>query len=56
VCEVAVATHTSPAAWWDQDEATVMTVVDILAEVARAQGGSKGGRTRRGEDDNDGGS
>lgn len=32
-----MATHTSPAAWWEQDEATLMTVVDILNDVAKAQ-------------------
>lgn len=51
--EVAIATHTSPADWWDEDEATLMTAVAVLEQVARA---SKPSKTRRGEDDNDGGS
>jgi len=60
VCEVAVATHTQPSAWWDEDEATLMTVVAILDEVHRAQEralkGSSSSKTKRGEGDDDGGS
>lgn len=53
-----MATHTSPAVWWDQDEATVMTVVAILDEVARAQNraAGKSSKTDRKGGDNDGGS
>jgi hypothetical protein len=36
-----VGTHTSPADWWHEDEATVLTVAEILREVARAGRGSK---------------
>lgn len=53
-----MATHTQPSAWWDEDEATLMTVVDILDEVARAQerafksGSSSSGKgERKGADD-----
>lgn len=50
-----MATHTSPADWWHEDEATLMTAVAILDQVARAQ--NKGSKRRAdGEDENDGGS
>ena len=32
--EIAVATHTHPGPWFEEDERTVMTVVDILEKQA----------------------
>jgi hypothetical protein len=36
ICEIAVATQTHPGPWFDEDEMTVMTVVDILEKQAEA--------------------
>lgn len=30
---IAIATHTSPAQWWDEDDATLATALDVLAEM-----------------------
>ena len=30
ICEIAVATSTSPSQWWDATEETLATVLDIL--------------------------
>lgn len=49
-----MATHTSPADWWHEDEATLMTAVAVLEQMARAssgKGSSKGKRQAEGEDD-----
>ena len=39
--EIALATETAPREWWDEDDATLATAVDILQERAAAM---KGGR------------
>lgn len=45
ICEIAVATQTSPAHWWEESDETLATVLDILevnaAEIRKA--------TRRGK-------
>jgi hypothetical protein len=33
---VAVATHTHPGPWWQESEETLLTVLEIFAEQARA--------------------
>jgi len=30
-----VATNTAPAAWWDEDPATVLTAVAVLDDIAQ---------------------
>jgi hypothetical protein len=35
VCEIAVATNTAPRDWWDEDDETLATVIDILDEIRR---------------------
>jgi len=42
VVEVALATSTHPDQWWDTDDATLATVLDVLAAAER---------NRRGDDD-----
>jgi len=37
IVELAVATQTSPADWWGEDEATLATAWTILTERAEAQ-------------------
>jgi hypothetical protein len=32
--EIALATETAPREWWDEDDATIATAVDILHERA----------------------
>jgi hypothetical protein len=43
ICEIAVATSTSPSQWWDATAETLATVLDILntqaAEVRKARRG-----------------
>jgi hypothetical protein len=34
VCEIAVATQTAPSQWWEEDSATIATVLAILNEQA----------------------
>ena len=34
ICQIAVATSTHPDAWWDTDDVTLATVIDVLAEQA----------------------
>jgi hypothetical protein len=41
IVDIALASNTAPSAWWDEDDATLATAVDILQERARAM---KGGR------------
>lgn len=36
IVELAVATHTPPSAWWDEDERTIYTAVEVLSEQSRA--------------------
>jgi hypothetical protein len=36
IVEIAVATNTHPGPWFHEDEATIMTVVDILEKQAEA--------------------
>jgi hypothetical protein len=33
IVEIAVATNTAPGQWWDADDATLATVVEVLAEA-----------------------
>lgn len=40
MCEVAVATHTSPSQWWGEELSTLYTVLDIL-ERAEQQASKK---------------
>ena len=30
IVEVALASHTAPRDWWDEDEATIATALDVL--------------------------
>jgi hypothetical protein len=30
IVEIAVVTHTPPSAWWDEDEATIATALEVL--------------------------
>jgi len=32
IVALALATSTPPAAWWDEDDATIATALDLLAE------------------------
>jgi hypothetical protein len=34
IVAIALATNTPPSAWWDEDDATIATVLDILNEAA----------------------
>jgi hypothetical protein len=36
IVELALATQTSPGAWWGEDEATLATALDVLAIQAAA--------------------
>jgi hypothetical protein len=35
ICQIAVATGTAPSSWWDEDDATLATVIELLEERAR---------------------
>lgn len=35
IVALAIATNTAPSAWWDEDDATIQTAIDVLAEAAR---------------------
>jgi hypothetical protein len=35
IIEVALATGTAPRDWWDEDEATLATALDVLAKIYR---------------------
>jgi hypothetical protein len=39
IVELAIATHTAPAAWRDEDDAVIATAVDILDRAAAAAKG-----------------
>ncbi len=39
IVEIAVATQTAPADWWDEDDATLATVLDVLDEHAQRMRG-----------------
>ena len=34
IVEIAIATRTAPADWWGEDDATLATVIDVLADRA----------------------
>jgi hypothetical protein len=39
IVQIAIATSTAPSAWWDEDDATLATVIDELEDqAARARG------------------
>jgi len=35
ICAIALATSTAPRDWWDEDDATLATVLDLLDEQQR---------------------
>ena len=35
ICAIAVATGTAPASWWDEDDATLATVIELLEERSK---------------------
>ena len=35
IVAIALATQTPPSAWWDEDDATLATVIDLLDEARR---------------------
>jgi hypothetical protein len=35
ICEIAVATQTAPREWWEEETATLATVIAILEEIRR---------------------
>ncbi|HKE75220.1 MAG TPA: hypothetical protein VKB57_16480 [Acidimicrobiales bacterium] len=37
IVELALATRTAPADWWDEDDAVIATAIDILDERAQAR-------------------
>jgi len=37
IVEIAIATRTAPGDWWDEDDATLATALDVLAELAEAR-------------------
>ena len=37
--EVAIATSTSPADWWEADDATLATALEVLGRIAEARKG-----------------
>ena len=47
ICEVALATQTAPSQWWEEDSATLATVLQLLEEQTKAV--KKAGRQRRGK-------
>jgi hypothetical protein len=34
IVAIALATHTAPGDWWDEDDATLATALELLAEAA----------------------
>ncbi len=34
IVQIAIATGTAPSAWWDEDDATLATVIDELEDAA----------------------
>lgn len=39
---LALATQTAPGAWWDEDDATILTALELLAEQAEAMERARG--------------
>ena len=37
--ELAVATSTSPADWWDEDDATLATALEVVSAMYQARAG-----------------
>lgn len=35
IVAIALATQTSPAAWWDEDDTVLATVIDLLDEARK---------------------
>lgn len=33
IVALALATHTAPAQWWDEDDATIATAIELLEEA-----------------------
>lgn len=44
--EIALATQTAPSAWWEEEDATLATVLDILNRQAEERAATMGGRGR----------
>jgi hypothetical protein len=44
VIELAIATHTAPADWWDEDPRTITTAAAVLKRQAARQAQSRGRR------------
>lgn len=38
IVEIAILTRTAPADWWDEDDATIATALDVLADIAERRG------------------
>jgi hypothetical protein len=39
IVALALATQTAPAAWWDEDDATIVTALALLEEMREATDG-----------------
>ena len=39
ICELAVAMNVAPAALWDEDDATIATLIDVLEQQAERMEG-----------------
>lgn len=37
IVALALATQTAPSAWWDEDDATIATALDLLDEAAERE-------------------
>jgi hypothetical protein len=44
IVEIALATETAPSQWWDEDEATLATVLQLLADRAERMARARRGR------------
>jgi hypothetical protein len=44
VIELAIATHTAPADWWDEDPRTIVTAAAVLKRNATRQPQARGRR------------
>jgi len=44
VIELAIATHTAPRDWWDEDPRTIVTAAAVLKRNAARQAQARGGR------------
>jgi len=41
IVELALATETAPSSWWDEDEATIATALQLLTERAERMAASR---------------